>query len=65
MSKEPNDSDYFCDPAEIQRRVELICDLTRKIELLDALMAAAREKRSHDRQTSLNGLQRSGAPSAI
>lgn len=65
MSKEPKDGDYVRDSAEIQRRVELICDLTRKIELLDALMAAAREKRSHDRQSTLDRVQCSGTSSAL
>ncbi len=31
--------------SELQQRIELICDLTRRLELLDALMATAREKR--------------------
>ncbi len=61
MSNEPRDGDYVRDAAEIQRRVELICDLTRKIELLDDLMAAAREKRCHDRQSTLDRAQCSGA----
>ena len=65
MSKEPKDGDYVRAAAEIQRRVELICDLTRKIELLDALMAAAREKRSHDRQSTFDRMQCSGTSSAL
>ena len=65
MSKEARESDYVRDAAEIQRRVELICDLTRKIELLDTLMAAAREKRSRDRQSTLDRARCSGTPSAL
>lgn len=45
---------------EVQKRVELICDLSRRIELLDALMVAAREKRRLSREIlsdQLNGTE--------